>query len=689
MENESFLHGAIWLFLLLTLATFIQPLSKKLKLPYAVLLLGVGFLLNQANQFFLNDVVPFDFSSDMVFFVFLPTLIFEAAYHINLRHFRGLFKEIAGLAIFGLIVSILITGLGLHYTIGIPLGASLLFGALISATDPVAVLSVFKELKAPKKLTTIVDGESLLNDATALVVFQFLLLNWDNIQVSELPWQTILLFKNILFGLSVGAILGYFFSEAIGKASSKGVQMTLSLILAHVTFIIAESFLNVSGILATMAAGMVMASLSKTRMTEETRKSFSDIWTFLEFISNSLIFILLGFKLAQMPLLIHWKIILISVAITILIARPISVFASFALTNQFRKPVDKTPFSYQLLTVWGGIRGVLAAALLFLIPADFPYVTEFYAMTTGIVLATFFLKATTIPFWMHKFKFVRLSKREKLQRMDAELLIKKNVQEYLTDIYKKRYVRKDVYEKLLKKYEKSETEIEEKVIKIHQNIINKDDRESEVILSHYALGIEIKAYNRLFELQEISGRRFHVLMSSINRQMDRLEKNILPHEQVSITKYAPSIPSEQKFKWFKDFYQRYRNKMILERYQHYRSRNIASWQVLIDFKKLKERHIFFHESPIVEKIILRYEIWNQNAQRRLQSLEKRFPKVIQPFLITLTENVCLKKEHDIESDLFEKGLISEKVLDTLESSLKKKIACCQQKNLFKAVMGLE
>jgi CPA1 family monovalent cation:H+ antiporter len=689
MHHEAFLHGTIWIFLLLTLATVIYPLSKKVKLPYAVLLLSAGFILQQASSLFMTGFVAFEFSADMVFFVFLPTLIFESAYHINLRHFRGLFKEIAGLAIIGLLISILITGFGLQYVIGIPLGAALLFGALISATDPVAVLSIFKELKAPKKLTTIVDGESLLNDATALVIFQFLLLNWNELSISHLPIQGLLLIKNIVLGLAIGAGFGYFFSQAIGQARDKGVQMTLSLILAHLTFITAESFFGVSGILATMAAGMMMASQSQTRMNAETRKSFSDIWKFLEFVSNSLIFLLLGFKLAQMPLLIHWKLIVISILITVVVARPVSVFSSFALTNQFRKKVDKTPFSYQLLTVWGGIRGVLAAALLFLLPEDFPYLTEFYAMTTGVILATFFLKATTIPFWMRQFKFIRLSKRERLQQLEAELLIKKNIQNYLTEIYQKKYIRETVFEKLFTKYQKEEFHITERITKTHKNIVSANDRESETILSHYALGIETKAYKRLFELHEIGSNRLHVLVSSINRQIDRIEKDILPHEQLSTIKYAPSIPSEKKSGLFNTFYVRYRNRMILERYQHYRARNIASWQVLLDFKRLKDQHHFFHESQIVDKIILRYETWNHNAELKLKSLEKRFPKVIKPFLLTLTESVCLQKEHDIEYELHEKGLISAKVLDNMEAKLRKKFSCCKQKTLFKSVLGLD
>lgn len=175
MHQSQLLYVALLVFGLLSLSTLIHLISKKLHVPFAVglLLAGLGLSsLLKTGLFPEFDLV--EFSPDLIFYVFLPTLIFESAYHIKFRQFKGVFREVCTLATLGLAISIAIVTLASYYVLGLPLGVSVLFGALISATDPVAVLAIFKELKVPKKLTTIVDGESLINDGTALVAFQFI-----------------------------------------------------------------------------------------------------------------------------------------------------------------------------------------------------------------------------------------------------------------------------------------------------------------------------------------------------------------------------------------------------------------------------------------------------------------------------------------------------------------------------------
>jgi len=176
MSEHAFLIGALSIFGLLTLSTIVHSVCKRLQIPFAVGLLTTGIGVSAIVQY-LNwqEYLALTFSPEIVFYIFLPTLIFESAYHIHIRHFRGVSREIVSLATLGLLTAIIITAAGLHFSFGWPWVVSLLFGALISATDPVAVLAVFKELKAPKKLNTLIDGESLVNDGTALVLFQFFL----------------------------------------------------------------------------------------------------------------------------------------------------------------------------------------------------------------------------------------------------------------------------------------------------------------------------------------------------------------------------------------------------------------------------------------------------------------------------------------------------------------------------------
>lgn len=678
MDEHSFLQTAIWIFGLLTLATIVHAVAKRLKFSFAVGLLSAGFLLHFVlDMFGMPAAESLEFSPEIVFYVFLPTLIFESAYHLNFRHFRSVFLEVSMLSTLGLFLSMAIIGAGLHFILGLPLGVALLFGSFISATDPVAVLAIFKELRAPKKLATIVDGESLLNDGTALVIFQFLLLHWAALDMGLFNLsQGALFFKNIVFGIIVGLVLGYCFSFAIAHSKSKGVQMTLSLVLAHVTFLLAEGILGVSGILATMAAGMMMGSFGKRKLSKETKDSFSNVWKFLEFISNSLIFLLLGIKLSQIPLFEHWQIVAITVFVALFLARPISVWASFFFINLFRKKQDKSPWSYQLLTIWGGIRGALAGTAVLLIPADFPYLNEFYAMTTGVILATFFVKATTIPFWLRRFRLIQLTNMENLQRLEAKILVNEKIRGFLQKMLDKKYISEEIFGLLEKKYGRTGNASENELQLLQKSLLVADSRESEKVLTNFALGIEMNTYRKLFELREVNENRFEILQGSILRQIDRLEKDILPDEDVVMKKYAPHISCTKCGGMFARFWDWRRRNQILDRYQHYRGRRIASWQVILDFESLREQHEIFADSDIVRKILKRYRAWHNSAVKKVEHLENQFPKIIKPFKIRMAENVCLKKERIIKRELYAKGLISEKVSQRMDEDIETRQEKC-------------
>ena len=690
MEDHAFLYSTIGVFGLLTIATVIHGVSKRFGVSYTVGLLTAGVLIHIITETLGVHFASVEFSPEIVFYVFLPTLIFESAYHLNFRSFRNVFLEVSVLATLGLLISLAIIGFSLYYWLNFPLGVALLFGAMISATDPVAVLSIFRELRAPKKLSTIVDGESMLNDGTALVLFQFFLVHWESIDMGVLRWEYAwLFFNNIFFGVMVGILLGRIFSAAIAHSRTKGVQITLSVILAHVTFLLAEGILGVSGILATMAAGIVMGSTGKRKLHKNTKRSFTDIWQFLEFVSNSLIFLLLGLKLGQFPIFDHWELLLIATFITIGVARPASVFTSFFFINFFRKPQDRNPLSYQVLTVWGGIRGALAAAAVLLIPADFPYLAQFYSMTTGVILATFFLKATTIPYWLKKFQLVQLSSTETLQRLEAKILVNEKVCQFLRRMREKMQITDRAYESMIERYGSTGTTSAQELKFLQKKLLLEDSRESEKVLTHFALGIEIKAYNRLFELREISESRYEILLGSIFRQVDRLEKDILPNEDQFARKYAPNICAKKcPFWWLKKFYKWQYHKQILERYQHYRARRIASWQVILDFESLKTQHDIFTQSKVVDKILKRYRNWQGGAIKKVQHLENQYPNTITPFCIHMAENVCLKKERIIKQELLEKCLISEKVSQKMEEEISVREDSCERrlKNNFPRIV---
>jgi len=688
MEDQSFLLGAIAVFASLTLATIIHAICRWAEISFAVgLLFGGLFFAKIIETLDLALFEHFRFSPAMVFFVFLPTLIFESAYHLNFRQFRGVLAEVATLATLGIFIAAGITGAILHYFVGWSWSVALLFGSLISATDPVAVLAIFREFRAPKKLSTIVDGESLLNDGTALVFFQFM----KAIAISgamiltpgTLLAETGNFFLSLAEGILVGIVLGFIFATAIRTAKNRGIQLTLSLILAHATFLFAEGILHVSGILATMAAGIVMGNFGKRKLEPRTRELFSEIWEFMGFISNALIFLLLGMKMTQIDFVQNWKIVALAAGIVIFIARPISVFASFFITNKFRKKDAKIPKSHQTITTLGGIRGVLAAAAVLLIPADFPLAEQFLAMTAGVILATFILNVPLVSLALRKFGLTAFSISEKIQQFEAEILIDEKVHDHLEKMKSRRYITREIFDELEKKYRKSEHRALEKLEKIRSHLAQKSDRELRKIASFHALGIEKKCYEELFQNHEISEKRFCVLIESIHRQTDRLRRDELPDERKSPAKYAPEISvhppkfidrlpnfakniARRKFKNFQ-------KKQIHERVQHYRARQIASFKVILDFRRLAEHPEIFGNSKIIEKIIRRYEKWHQNAREKTEKLEMKFPKIVKSLQIRIATHSCHCLEKKAQKSFLEKEFISEKVAQKFENDLEIRI----------------
>ena len=678
--HEQFLHSALAIFSLLTFATILHAGCRKINLPFPVGLLFGGFFLILAGKkfaIFSQIFAHFSFSPEIVFFVFLPTLIFESAYHLNFRQFRKIFGEVIFLATFGVFFSAVIIALPLFYFLNFPLPVALLFGVLISATDPVAVLAIFRELRAPKKLSTIADGESLINDATAVVGFQF----FKKIAIAsgavffsrEIFFaETKFFFENLFEGILVGLFFGFIFSFAIRKSASRGVQITLSLILAHATFLFAEGILHVSGILATMVAGIIMGNFGRRKLEKEAQKIFSEIWEFMGFVANSLIFLLLGMKIGQINFFENWQLILISAGTTIFLARPISVFFSFLITNFFRKKEKKISLKFQIISIWGGLRGALSAAVVLMLPENFAFAAKLQAATAGTIAATFFLNATTISFFLKKLKLTEFSLAEKLQKLEAEILIDENLRKYLKNLFEKKFITKNVFEILEKNYSKNENRAEKILHELQQKIAQKNEREVEKILMRHALFIEKKSYEKLFENNEISEKLFLILLESIFRQIDRLNRDQLPHERKTSKKIAPKIPEKisRIFLFFgkfgKKIWEKFREKKILEKMQHYRARRIASWKVFLDLEKLSGRRGLFENSSILEKIIIRYKKWNLNAEIKTDVLEKNFPKLVRQKKIEIAEFSCAKMEKKIKKIFLQKGLISEKVFLALQ-----------------------
>ena len=398
--TSSFLGTEITILILLLIACIGSIYFKRFQLPYTVGLVIAGLLLGFAEN---NDlhIQNLALSPEIILFLFIPPLVFASASNINHRLFLHNLKPALTLAGPGLVVSVAIIGGLLNLLTPLNLGQAFVFGALISASDPVAVVALFEELGVPKRLNMLVDGESMLNDATAIVAFEVVLSVIESgvFQASTLLSALIKVVIVLLGGIMVGLLIGTLMGVAIQVAKENPlIQASVSLLVAYLAFIIAEHYLHVSGVIAVMTAGLMVGRYKSYHLSPDTRNYLNNFWGYISFLANSLIFLLVGLTasgfILKLPLTQpnFWLVIFCSIIVTYL-ARGLMIFSIIPLINPFLK-AGSINWQYQLVSFWGGLKGAVALALALSLANDFPNRDLIIALTLGVALFTILVGGT-------------------------------------------------------------------------------------------------------------------------------------------------------------------------------------------------------------------------------------------------------------------------------------------------------
>jgi CPA1 family monovalent cation:H+ antiporter len=397
---------------LLALAFLATRLASLLRVPHSVFLVILGILgglgLKAAHLHLpaaLENTYP-----DVVLYLLLPPLVFESAYQMDSRQLFRDWIPTTGLAIFGMLLNSLLIGLGLHWFLQVRLEAALLFGALISATDPVAVVSLFKEIGAPNRLATLVEGESLLNDGTALVLYRVLL--GAALGQTIDPAAGLLQFLFVcLGGIATGGLFIGIVSAMLRVTSQSGVaQVGITVAIAFSSFIVAEHWLHVSGVLSTLTVGLYLGQRARLELNRDALHSMHNLWEFVALSANSLVFLAVGLTVDLAPL---WASIhtLPVVLLLVYLARTIAVGSTLIPLSLlgWGKRVD---YAYQAVIVWAGLRGGLALALVLMIPNKLPEKSLFLAFATAVVLTSLLINALTTPPLLRKLGLNKLSDQD-------------------------------------------------------------------------------------------------------------------------------------------------------------------------------------------------------------------------------------------------------------------------------------
>jgi CPA1 family monovalent cation:H+ antiporter len=385
--------------LILVLACLVAILSRRLHLPYSVGLAAAGFGLAE-----LGGGANLAMTPAQIYTILLPPLIFEAALQMRWQPFRGDMPLTLTLAFLGTLISAALVAGGMHALRGWSwLGAGM-FGALIAATDPVSVLSAFKEMHAEVRLSRLVEAESLLNDGAAAVIFG-ILLNIAAGQATTAPTILLTFLWMVAGGAAVGAAAGGGVLLLAGRTDDHLVEITLTTIAAYGAFLVADH-LHMSGVLASLAAGLVVGNVGwRGSISGTGRDHIISFWEYVAFLANSIIFILIGGRAALHAPQIANRESAVAVAL-VLLARALSVMPICAL---FAWSSLRVSTRYQAVLIWGGLRGALALALALSVPPSVPERPQIIVAAFAVVAFSIFVQSLTMP-WMTR--ALRLAARQ-------------------------------------------------------------------------------------------------------------------------------------------------------------------------------------------------------------------------------------------------------------------------------------
>jgi len=387
MESETIL------ILLFVVATAVAIAVQRLAIPYTVALVLTGLLLGLLHAFEAPHL-----TKALLFGIFLPGLLFDAAFHIEFKQFWRNRLTISSLALPGVVAAIALTALilptvanTLHFVKGFTWKHALVFGAIISATDPIAVVAIFKNLGVPKRLTMLLEGESLLNDGTAIVFFTLsvALVTAAAVTSGGLAMDFI---KIVGVGALIGAVIGMGVSQVIRRVDDPMIEITLTTIAAYGSFLAAEHF-QYSGVIATVTAGMLCGNYGvRSGMSPSTRIAVETFWQYIAFALNSIIFLLIGLEVNFDTLLASWQAILVAYLV-VTGGRALVIFGASALLRRTR---ERIPWSWSVILTWGGLRGALPMVLALSLPKNFPHQELLVSMTFGVVILSILVHGLTM-----------------------------------------------------------------------------------------------------------------------------------------------------------------------------------------------------------------------------------------------------------------------------------------------------
>jgi CPA1 family monovalent cation:H+ antiporter len=431
----------------IAVATVVAVLARRLHVPYSAALVAMGLLL---SYFKLLPSATLD--PEIVLNLFLPVLLFEAAINTDASRLRENYRPVFLLSTLGMLVMTVVTGGLLHVLLGLPWIIAFLLGSMLSITDTVSVLAIFKELKVPPRLATIVEGESLFNDGTALVLFRMLLA----VALTGMfdPLRSVLDIVLVsLGGLVVGGVIGLASSWVLQQTRDHLTEIMLTTLVALGSYFVSEQ-LHVSGVIAVVVAGLVVGNYGWRRsLAPSSQIALGSFWEYAGFGVNSAVFLLVGININLAELVGHLPTILMAFG-AVQVGRIFAVYPGFWLLK--RVEPEPMPMAWQHVMFWGNIKGSLTMALAISLPVGMAYRNDLLTICFGVVLLSLLVQALTLGGLV---KWLRIGKistlREGFEREQLKVMVARAAQNEIKTLNEAGILSKTNYERLRARYQVS------------------------------------------------------------------------------------------------------------------------------------------------------------------------------------------------------------------------------------------
>lgn len=659
---------------LLVVAAGVQALSKRIKIPFTVGLVVVGALLGWLGQHlgFLAPIAALEVTPEVVLFVFLPTLIFQSAFHLDARSLRENLAPTLTLAVPGLIISTAVIGGIMHWAapwVGVHLNwaEALLLGSILSATDPVAVIALFGQLGAPKRLTVLVEGESLFNDATAIVLSRIII---GVMAAGTLTSETFIVgavqFLAVFFG---GLVVGWFLAVVAGSImgeleGEEFLEITLTTILAYLSFYVAEHWLHLSGVMAVVAAGVVLGGWGKAKISPSIVGYLEHFWDYLAGVSNALIFLLVGLTvdlgalLAALPVL-FW------VILAMLASRALVIYTLVPLLGKLpgSDPIDR---GYQAVMYWGGLRGGIALAIALSLPATVQHKELFITVATGAVLFTLLVQGLTIEGVVRHFGLDRPPLSDRMARLEGLISAKHRTLEQVPLLQAGGLFSPRVAEEMSARCDASLDALHRELGELRTKEL--DVREERRLLYLRCFGEENTLYYQMFSRGHLGERTYRNLTHSIELQTEGIR-----HEG-RLPEYTLHPPSGERletvlyrilerFPGLGGIVEGLRAGRAARDYEVAWARFRGSRHVLEDLGGLGESQAV--REDIVDEVRALYEFWHEGARSRLDQTAELFPEFVAATQARLADRLALHAEQEAIEEKAHAGIIPHGVAEAM------------------------